>query len=60
MQTDNIMKPDKDCYVRPHEQTVYYFCKSKDSNRDKCSYVTNCFGYLFCFCPDRDNFLKKT
>ena len=60
MQTNISMKPDKGCCVCPYESGAYYFCKSKDNNRDTCPYVKNCFGYLFCFCPDRETILNSS
>jgi hypothetical protein len=45
MRTELVIKPDKDCFVRPLGVNDYYVCRSKDRYRNNCPYLKDS-----CFC----------
>ena len=68
MQTNNCNKPDKDCYVsqlnlQPFGLAIYFICRSRDLERNKCSYVCEYehvfgLGNYCCKYPDRHNLTR--
>ena len=57
MKTDDCMKPDKDCFVRPLGIVGYYLCRSTAPYRDRCPYIKDYDnkGIFMCYHSGRYN-----